>query len=434
MKNVINRIIGFFLTIVMVLINCIAIPATPVYAYTKSDIDVAEYEKLIEDYFYEHYQEYSQYECYIDVHATSISEMELAYNKSLEYNTGENIYWGYKLSDPEVQALKSGNNYFFLTDEEGNVKPIRFEEYDDTYDKMIRDVAIGTGVIVITATVGVVTAGAGLPAVSMVFVAAAKGSAEFALVSAGIGGVLTYATEMITTGDNKEALKKSVAKAAEEYKVGAIVGLVTGVASEAIMLKTATKAGLTMDEAALIIKESELPVDFVKQIKNYEEYEELLKIAKDGGLALKDMAEICRNTKLPLEVVKYMRNAEEATLYAEKLGLVFEEVGGRAALVREIDLTYKAETNGKMMTNLERMKDGKAALDPITGKSLELHHIGQKVDSPLAILTEGEHDAPFLHDPNIEKGVHKLMTDYEWKTQREKFWTDMYEICEGGTV
>ena len=42
------------------------------------------------------------------------------------------------------------------------------------------------------------------------------------------------------------------------------------------------------------------------------------------------------------------------------------------------------------MTNLERMKKGLPALDP-SGESYQLHHIGQKNDSTLAILTKEEH-------------------------------------------
>lgn len=44
-----------------------------------------------------------------------------------------------------------------------------------------------------------------------------------------------------------------------------------------------------------------------------------------------------------------------------------------------------------MVTNLERMKMGHPPIDPISGKAYELHHVGQSIDSPLAILTKVEH-------------------------------------------
>ena len=37
------------------------------------------------------------------------------------------------------------------------------------------------------------------------------------------------------------------------------------------------------------------------------------------------------------------------------------------------------------------MQRGYAPLDPATGKAYQLHHIGQKADGTLAILTESQH-------------------------------------------
>ena len=78
------------------------------------------------------------------------------------------------------------------------------------------------------------------------------------------------------------------------------------------------------------------------------------------------------------------------------------------------------------MTNLERMRMGYSPIDPLTGQAYELHHIGQSVNSPLAILTKEEHmgggNNLILHNPEIEEGVHSLMSAAEWAAQRSAFW------------
>ena len=95
------------------------------------------------------------------------------------------------------------------------------------------------------------------------------------------------------------------------------------------------------------------------------------------------------------------RSTKEAEIYKEA-GLLETVINGKPALIRNIDLTYKSELAGKTVTNLERMKQGYAAIDPTTGLAYELHHIGQSVDSPLAILTKEEHISAgnngILHD------------------------------------
>lgn len=53
---------------------------------------------------------------------------------------------------------------------------------------MLKNVAIGTGVILVCVTVSAVTAGAGAPAISLIFAASAKTGTIMALSSAGFGG------------------------------------------------------------------------------------------------------------------------------------------------------------------------------------------------------------------------------------------------------
>lgn len=354
------------------------------------------------------------------------------YLEEAAYNSQSNIWFGYTLE--ELNEQYAGVPYVFTLGDEGETVVVPFENYDDTYDTIIRNVAIGTGVILVCVTVSAVTAGMGAPAISMIFAASAKTGTIFAASSAAMSGIITTAITGIQTGDVKEAFKQGALSASESFKWGAIGGSLTGGAMELVTLKIAAKGGLTLDEVAIIMRNTDLPANFVKQIHSMEEYEELVRIAQDGGLALKDMAAICMSTDYPLEVVKLFKSTKEGLIYYEQAGLVSETVGGETALICNIDLAYESELAGKTVTNLERMRQGYAAIDPATGKALELHHIGQNVNSPLAVLTERVHregeNYGILHDVNIADGtgVHALISDSQWAAQRQKFWKALAEF------
>lgn len=72
-------------------------------------------------------------------------------------------------------------------------------------------------------------------------------------------------------------------------------------------------------------------------------------------------------------------------------------------------------------TNKERMENGQP---PITknGETVELHHIGQKADSPLAELTTQEHrgkgNDTILHDKQKESEIDRT----EFAKERENHW------------
>jgi len=268
------------------------------------------------------------------------------YLDELAYNSQSNIYFGYTLE--QLEECFQGQEYIFTLGDNGQTTVQLFEEYDDTYDQVIRNVAIGTGVILLCVTVSVVTGGLGAPAVSMVFAASAKSAAIFAVSSGAISGVAAGITEGIETHDFDKALKAAALEGSEAFKWGAVTGAVAGGASEAVALKGATLNGLTMNEAAAIQKESQYPLDVIKQFSNMDQY----KICKEAGLT----------TKM---------------------------INGKTTLIRSIDLNYIDEATG--LTNLELMQQGRAAIDPISGLPYELHHIGQKADSTLAILTKAEH-------------------------------------------
>ena len=105
----------------------------------------------------------------------------------------------------------------------------------------------------------------------------------------------------------------------------------------------------------------------------------------------------------------------------KKAGLKPVMVNGKTALLQEIDLNYVSRLpDGTKVTNLVRMQNGYPPIDPATGKAYQLHHIGQKADATLAVLTEEQHqgNSAIL---NI-CGKKSEIVRSEFATTRKEFW------------
>lgn len=272
------------------------------------------------------------------------------YLEEVAFNSQSNVYFGYTLA--ELDVVFQGSRYIFTLGDDGNTTVQEFQAIDDNAtETMLKNVAIGAGVILVCVTVSVVSAGVGAPAVSMIFAASATAAKTFAISSAVFGGISAGIVRGVETGDFNEALEAAAIGATEGFKWGAICGAVIGGGSEAFLLKSATKSGLTMNEAALIQADSKLPMDVISQLHSMDEY-----------------------------------------LVYKEAGLKPVIVNGRVALVQNIDLNYVSQLpDGTEVTNLARMQKGYAPLDPATGKAYQLHHIGQKADGTLAVLTAAQH-------------------------------------------
>lgn len=311
------------------------------------------------------------------------------YLEELDYNSKENVYFGYTLS--ELIDQFGDEKYVFTLSDDGATAVEAFRDYDDTYERVIRNVAIGSGVILICVTVTVATGGVA-PAVSMVFAASAKTATICALSSGTISAVASGVITGIQTKDFDAALKAAALNGSESFKWGAITGAVTGGAAEAYGLYGATANGLTMNEAAMIQRESKYPLDVIKEFRTMDQY----KICKEAGLRV-------------------------------------QMVNGKTALVRDIDWNYVDEVG---RTNYQRvMEYGLSPIDPASGKVYELHHIGQKVDSTLAILTKAEHmqggNNLIWHDPSIPSAVHDAVNEAAWVEQRKAFWIELAKLAGG---
>lgn len=282
----------------------------------------------------------------------------------------------------------------FDIDENGNTTVKELAVITDNFDKVIQNVMIGSGVILICVTVSMVAAPSA-PAVSLIFATAAKNATTFAISGAALDGVVSVAITGYETGDVDKAIQEGLVSASEGFKWGAIFGALEGGTSTAIKYNKVSKTlkgekikGLTLQEAAVIQTESGYPLSVIKKFNNFEQYK------------------ICK--KANLKSIQLKNN--------------------RIVLSRKINLKQKDEFG---RTNLERMKLGNAPLDK-NGISYELHHVGQEVDSPLAILTKEEHiqngNDKIWHPNQKNSDVHSNSNN--WDTQRKNIWRELAEKYE----
>lgn len=116
--------------------------------------------------------------------------------------------------------------------------------------------------------------------------------------------------------------------------------------------------------------------------------------------------------------IKETLSVRELEVY-DNANLELKEINGKDVLAKaDIELDQR-DVFGN--TNLERMDQGKPPLDE-NGRPVELHHVGQKKDGPLAELNIQEHrgseNYSKLHDSSKESEINRL----EFKVEREEHW------------
>lgn len=305
------------------------------------------------------------------------------YLEETAYNSQPNLYFGYTLA--ELDEAFQGTRYVFTPNDAGQITVRAFAAYDDTYDRVIRNVATGAGVILLCVTVSAVSGIAGASAVSLVFAVSAKAGTVAALSDGLISGVTAGVVEGIETEDFDAALKAAALSGSEGFQWGAMIGSVAGGVqglAQVRALKGATLNGLTLNQAAKIQMESKYPVEIIKKMHSMEEYEVL-----------------------------------------KQAGLTARKVNSQWALVQEIDWTL---TDSKGLTNLQRVLDRN--LSPIgpDGQAYHLHHVGQMADSPLAILSSSDHQTWYsvLH-ANTGTGASAVNHGAAWQKIVDQFWTTL---------
>ena len=359
------------------------------YGYSYSDEDSANQFRTVQDddllsymedvVYYDMISDMDSSEYYVEsVQAVYVSQ---EYIEELTYNSQENIYFGYHLSD--IREAFGETPWFFTVDENGQtiVTEYTYKEFEFEFSNMLRDLAIGAGVILVCATVSLVTAPT-LPAVSMIMMVSAKTATTFALSSGAIGAVSSGLVTFVQTGDMNQSLQSAMDGGAKGFKIGAITGAVAGAGKEIAFLRhaTATKH-LSLNEAAIIQRETGFPADVISQIHNMEEYE----VFKSANL---------------------------------KSALI----GNKTALVAD-DIDWRSVIDGK--TNLQRLLEGKAPVD-LNGIPYELHHIGQESGGTLALISKEIHqqNTKILH---AFKDVSEVDHGAAWARQKREFYMNLYD-------
>ena len=187
-----KRFIAFVMGIVMLITQCRIGFLANAESNTNTDpvferLDDPAFLQYLEDSTYAYLEANIEGEDYIieDIGAIYISQ---EYIDEVAYNTKANVYFGYTLA--ELNQTFEGRRYIFTFGDEGQTTVQEFEAFpDNTNTILLRNIAIGTGVILLRVTVSVITAGmapAGASAalatastvqkISMVFAAAADGA------------------------------------------------------------------------------------------------------------------------------------------------------------------------------------------------------------------------------------------------------------------
>lgn len=157
---------------------------------------------------------------------------------------------------------------------------------------------------------------------------------------------------------------------------------------------------------------------------------------KSESLSEEEKAKIKEETGWSDEIIDNIKNMGQYEML-KKAGLVEVEINGRKCLIKEnIDLDYTDEDG---VSNRDRIDRGLAPLDSKTGKPIELHHLGQKADSPLVELTEEEHrtgeyedgkkNQSLWHDNTVETEVHG--EGNSWDQERKAHWKARAEQSKG---
>lgn len=158
---------------------------------------------------------------------------------------------------------------------------------------------------------------------------------------------------------------------------------------------------------------------------------------QNEGLTDEEKAKIKEETGWSDEIIENIQNMKQYEIL-KNAGLKEVEINGRKCLIKEnIDLDYK-DADG--ISNRDRISRGLAPLDSKTGKPIELHHLGQKADSPLVELTEEEHrtgisedgtkSQSIWHDNTKETEVHGEGNN--WNEERKAYWKARSSQFEGG--
>ena len=168
--------------------------------------------------------------------------------------------------------------------------------------------------------------------------------------------------------------------------------------------------------------------------------EELDKPLMDNeSLSPEQKEEIKEKTGWSNRIVDHIKSEEEASVYMDANlkenngNLERSDIDWNAKIPQDrIDRMrslYGDEVADKWAnkTNMDLIKEGKAPYGP-DGERVNLHHIGQKADSPLAELTNTEHkkNDGILHDKTKSSEISREV----FRDERQKYWMARYDALQ----
>lgn len=154
----------------------------------------------------------------------------------------------------------------------------------------------------------------------------------------------------------------------------------------------------------------------------YVKFDELFPDDVDNReLSLEEKEKIEAETKWSEEVISNIGSWEEYEVY-KNAGVVECDIDNKKCLIKS-DINWK-QSDAFGRTNKERVEQGLSVLDK-DGKVIELHHIGQHADSPLAELTQEEHrgkgNDTILHnktkDSEIDRQAFAVERSSHWQSR-----------------
>lgn len=165
------------------------------------------------------------------VDEVSVKYISKEYLEELEYNSQVNIFFGYTLA--EVEAMFEGDPFVFTLGNDGQTTVERFVANDNTFDRIIRGVAIGAGILLVCVTVVVIAKNPQIVAeigtkIQMMFTTGSKigqgGTPR--LLGAFISGAATAIPGAFMADSPEEALKSIFLKGSEKFIGEVVCGII----------------------------------------------------------------------------------------------------------------------------------------------------------------------------------------------------------------
>jgi hypothetical protein len=158
-------------------------------------------------------------------------------------------------------------------------------------------------------------------------------------------------------------------------------------------------------------------------------FEKSVKAEGVGGHSVREInnnPDLLDNEKKKIEEISpysdkvndFIRSTDELKIY-ENANLKETTIGEKDALIRD-DIDFD-QIDDDGFSNLDRMSKGRPPLD-VDGRPIELHHVGQKPDSPLAELRIEEHrgkeNNTVLHDNSNDSLIDRT----EFQKEKKEYW------------